>query len=131
MAFEERRRGRDRRARMRGGRRSTDRVNYGPLILLVTSDRPALQFWEALLIERRFSVVPSSDAAAALEAYGTLRPDVILASKRDLPVLRDLLSFCTRDRSTPLVELVSTPNLVDPVIQAIRRALHTPHRMAS
>jgi len=116
---------------MRGGRRDAVRVNYGPLILLVTSDRPALQFWEALLIERRFSVLPSSDAAAALEAYGTLRPDVILASKRDLPVLRDLLSFCTRDRSTPLVELVSTPNLVDPVIQAIRRALHTPHRMAS
>jgi len=131
MAFQERRRGGDRRAHMRGGRRSTDRITYGPLVFLVTSDATALHFWEALLIERKFAVMPFSEPGHALEAYAGLRPDVILASKRDLPALRDLLPFAAADAATPLVELVSTSNLVAPVIQAIRRALHVPHRMAS
>ena len=131
MVFQEQRRSGDRRAHMRGGQRSTDCVTCGPLIFLVTPDASALVFWEALLIERTFAVMPFSEAGHALEAYAALRPDVILASKRDLPALRDLLPFAAADAATPLIELVSTPNLVVPVIQAIRRALHVPHRMAS
>jgi len=117
--------------RMRGGRRIGDRVSHGPLIFLVTREPSALQFWEALLIERRFAVVPFSGPEAALDMYVALRPDVIVASKRDLPLLRQRLSFSGQDPVTPLVELVSTPDLVDPVMQAIRRALRVPHRMAS
>jgi len=131
MAMHERRTGGDRRAQMRGGRRRTDRVTYGPLIFLVTADVKALQFWEALLIERKFAVMPFSEPGHALDAYTTLAPDVIVASKRDVPVLRDLLSLTLRGARAPIVELVSTPNLVQPVMQAIRRALHVPHRLAS
>jgi len=131
MAMQERRTGGDRRASMRGGRRATDRVTYGPLIFLVTSDTAALRFWEALLVDRKFAVMPFVEPSHALDAYATLRPDVIVASKRDVPVLRDLLPLTVRGAAAPLVELVSTPNLVQPVMQAIRRALHVPHRLAS
>ncbi len=131
MAMQDRRTGGDRRARLRGGRRRTDRVTYGPLVFLVTSDVKALRFWEALLIDRKFAVMPFSEPSHALDAFATLSPDVIVASKRDLPVLRDLLPMTMPGASAPFVELVSTPNLVQPVLQAIRRALHVPHRLAS
>jgi hypothetical protein len=131
MATRDRRQSGDRRARMRGGRRAGDRASCGPLIFVVTREPLALRFWEALFIERRFAVVPFGEPAQALEMYAALRPDAIVASKRDLPMLRQRLSFGGRDPVTPLVELVSTPDLVEPVMQAIRRALRAPHRMAS
>ena len=62
MVFQEQRRSGDRRAHVRGGRRSIDWLTCGPLIFLVTPDASALVFWEALLIERNFAVMPFSEA---------------------------------------------------------------------
>ena len=106
-------------------------MSYGPLVFLVAHDPLVLQFWEALLIDRRFAVMPFTDPSSALEVCASLRPDAIVASKRDLPILRDRLAIGGPSTATPLIELVSTPDLVEPVIQAIRRALRVPHRLAS
>jgi len=89
----------------------------------VTRDPEHLLFWEAFLLERKFAVVPFAGAAPALELFSALRPELIVASKRDIAVLRDRLPRGPQGTAVPLVELVSSPNLVLPVLQAIRRAL--------
>ena len=124
MADHERRRGPDRRAHPRGGRRPGDQPGYGPLVFLVTREPEHLLFWEAFLLERKFSVVPCAGAGPALELFAALRPALIVASARDIAILRERLpDGC----EVPLVELVSSPNLVLPVLQAMRRALRASH----
>ncbi|HMF98229.1 MAG TPA: hypothetical protein VKE96_28210 [Vicinamibacterales bacterium] len=119
----ERRRGGDRRAHPRGGRRPGDPSGYWPLVFLVTREPEHLRVWEAFLLERKFAVVPCAGAGPALELFGALRPELIVASARDIATLRDRLPGGRRGTAVPLVELVSSPNLVEPVLQAIRRAL--------
>lgn len=119
----DRRRGGDRRAHPRGGRRPGDQPGYGPLVFLVTREPEHLLFWEAFLLERKFAVVPCDGPGPALELFAALRPALIVASARDLAVLRDRLPRGRQSTAVPLVELVSSPNLVEPVLQAIRRAL--------
>jgi hypothetical protein len=121
---EERRRGADRRVHFRGGRRPEDRDGYAPLVFVVTRERSHLLFWEALLLNLNFAVVPCDGPGPALEAFRALRPDVIVVSARDKAMLRDRLPSGRQGTPVPLVELVSTPDLIEPVIQAIRRALH-------
>jgi hypothetical protein len=120
----ERRRGADRRVHFRGGRRPEDRDGYAPLVFVVTREPSHLLFWEALLLNLKFAVVPCDGPGPALEAFRALRPDVILVSARDKAMLRDRLPSGRQGTPVPLVELVSTPDLIEPVIQAIRRALH-------
>jgi hypothetical protein len=123
----ERRRGADRRVHFRGGRRPEDRDGYAPLVFVVTREPSHLLFWEALLLKLKFAVVPCDGAGPALEAFRALRPDVILVSARDKAMLRDRLPSGRQGTPVPLVELVSTPDLIEPVVQAIRRALHESH----
>jgi len=117
------RRGGDRRAHPRGGRRPGDQPGHWPLVFLVTREPEHLLFWEAFLLERKFAVVPCAGAGPALELVAALRPALIVASARDIAILRDRLPGGRRGTAVPLVELVSSPNLVEPVLQAIRRAL--------
>jgi hypothetical protein len=121
---QERRRGADRRLHVRGGRRPEDRDGHAPLVFVVTREPSHLLFWEALLLNLKFAVVPCDGPGPALEAFRALRPDVILVSARDKAMLRDRLPSGRQGTPVPLVELVSTPDLIEPVIQAIRRALH-------
>jgi hypothetical protein len=121
---QERRRGADRRLHFRGGRRPEDRDGHAPLVFVVTREPSHLLFWEALLLNLKFAVVPCDGPGPALEAFRALRPDVILVSARDKAMLRDRLPSGRQGTPVPLVELVSTPDLIEPVIQAIRRALH-------
>jgi hypothetical protein len=123
MDERERRQGPDRRKQPRGGRRPGDQPGYGPLVFLVTREPEHLLFWEAFLLERKFAVVPCAGAGPALDLFGALRPDLIVASARDIAVLRSRLPGGRHGTTVPLVELVSSPNLVEPVLQAIRRAL--------
>jgi hypothetical protein len=123
MDGRERRGNGDRRAHARGGRRPGDQPGYGPLVFLVTREPEHLLFWEAFLLERKFAVVPCAGAGPAVELFGALRPELIVASARDIAVLRDRLPGGRHGSTVPLVELVSSPNLVEPVLQAIRRAL--------
>jgi hypothetical protein len=122
MSAEERRRSVDRRVHARGGRRPEDRSGYAPLIFVVTGDSD-LRFWEALLLERQFAVVPCNGPGAALEAFKAIRPDIIVASLRDIAAIRERLPTGRRGSPVPLVELVGSPNMVEPVLKAMRRAL--------
>ncbi len=130
MHNQERRRGGDRRHHFRGGRRPEDRNGHGPLVFVVTNEPSHLLFWEALLLNLKFAVVPCDGPGPALEAFRALRPDVIVASKRDKAMLRDRLPSGRGGAAVPLVELVTSPDLVEPVLQSIRRALHAPHAAA-
>ena len=123
MGKPERRRGGDRRAHLRGGRRPGDQPGNWPLVFLVTREPEHLLFWEAFLLERKFAVVPCAGAGPALELFGALRPQLMVASAHDIAILRDLLPGGRRGTAVALVELVSSPNLVEPVLLAIRRAL--------
>src|SRR5712671_644726 len=91
MQTHERRRGGDRRLHRRGGRRPEDRPGHGPLVFVVTNEPSHLLFWEALLLNLKFAVVPCDGPGPALEAFRALRPDVIVASKRDKAMLREQL----------------------------------------
>src|SRR5947209_8295847 len=76
----ERRQGGDRRLHIRGGRRSGDQLGYTPLVFVVTDEPSHLRFWEALLLNLKFAVVPCTGPEPALQALKALRPDVIVAS---------------------------------------------------
>jgi hypothetical protein len=123
MHSEERRRAGDRRTHPRGGRRPGDKPGYGPVVFLVTTEPEHLLFWEAFLLERRFAVVPCDGPEPAIQLFKALRPELIVASARDIAVLRDRLPGGRQGCTVPLVELVSSPNLVEPVLEAMRRAL--------
>src|SRR2546422_8903482 len=119
----ERRQGGDRRLHTRGGRRRGDRLGYTPLVFLVTDEPSHLRFWEALLLNLKFAVVPCTGPEPALQASRALRPDVIVVSSRHITMMRDRLRSDGEESAIPLVELVSTPNFVEPVIRAIRGAV--------
>lgn len=71
----------------------------------------------------KFAVVPCNGPGPALEAFSALRPDVMVASPRDIAMIRDRLPSGGRGSAVPPVELVSTPDSIEPVISAIRSAL--------
>ena len=48
-----------------------------------------------------------------------------------VPTLRDRLPSGRGGEAVPVVELVTGPDLVEPVLQSIRRALHVPRAAAS
>jgi hypothetical protein len=122
--LEERRNG-DRRLHARGGRRPEDRPGYTPLVFVVTRDAVHRDFWEGRLLELRFAVVPCDGFGPALEALHGLRPDVILAAGRDVPMLRDRLPSGRRGAAIPIVELAGATASTDLVIREIREALRT------
>ena len=124
----ERRQGGDRRLHIRGGRRSGDQLGYTPLVFVVTDEPSHLRFWEALLLNLKFAVVPCTGPEPALQALKALRPDVIVASSRDFTMMRDRLRSDEQGATIPVVELVSTPNFVEPVIRAIRGAVGATHK---
>ena len=113
---------------MRGGRRSGDQLGYTPLVFVVTDEPSHLRFWEALLLNLKFAVVPCTGPEPALQALKALHPDVIVASSRDFTIMRDRLRSDEQGATIPMVELVSTPNFVEPVIRAIRGAVGAMHK---
>jgi len=121
----DRRHGAERRIFPRGGRRSDDLASHSPLIFLVTRDPEHMRFWEALLLDRRFAVIPCNGAGPALEAFRALKPDVIVAASRDVAMLRDRMPAGRHGVSIPLVEFAGKPDSGDPLVEEIRRALRT------
>jgi hypothetical protein len=125
MKTADRRREAERRIFPRGGRRASDLASYSPLIFLVTREAEHMRFWEALLLDRRFAVIPCNGAGPALEAFRALKPDVIVAASRDVAMLRDRLPSGRHGTSIPLVEFAGAPDSGDPLVAEIRRALRT------
>jgi len=115
----------ERRIFPRGGRRATDVASHSPLIFLVTREPEHMRFWEALLLDRRFAVIPCKGAGPALEAFRALKPDAIVAASRDVAMLRDRLPSGRHGTSIPIVEFTGRPDSGDRLVEEIRRALQT------
>jgi hypothetical protein len=82
---------------------------------LVTREIPSTSCsGKAFLLERKFAVVPCAGAGPALDLFAALRPALIVASARDIAVLRERLPGGQHGCEVPLVELVSSPDLVLP-----------------
>ena len=64
----------DRRRLPRGGRRSTDREGFAPLVLLVGSDPDVVGQSDAVLAKLRFAVATCANADEALRVMNGLRP---------------------------------------------------------
>ena len=125
MSNSERRQNEERRTFPRGGRRARDLASYSPLIFLVTREPEHMRFWETLLQEHRFAVIPCNGAGPALEAFRALTPDVIVAASRDVAMLRDRLPCGRRGTSIPIVEFAGQPDSGDLLIEKLRRTLRT------
>src|SRR5438034_2500560 len=123
MKQTDRRHGAERRIFPRGGRRASDLASYSPLIFLVTREPEQMRSWEAMLLDRRFAVIPCNGAGPALEAFRALKPDVIVAASRDVAMLRDRLPSGRRGASSPLVEFAGKPESGDVLVEEIRRTL--------
>ena|SRR5712692_8321236 len=114
----ERRDGPDRRRHPRGGRRTSDRPGFAPLVLVVDRDPAGREMSEAILAKLHFAVAPVDSVEKALTVMTALRPDVIVAREADVARLRDRASL----DGAPIV---TTDRGIEPdkLVEEIRRAL--------
>jgi len=111
------RRGLDRRAIPRGGRRATDKAGHAPLVLLVDHDENATARCEAILAKLHFAVAPTRTLDDARKVMESLRPNIIVASIAGAAALRQ-----ANASDLPVVIL---DNVMDPqtLVDEIRREL--------
>jgi hypothetical protein len=112
------RRGPDRRATRRGGRRDGDRKGYAPLVLLVDDNEDSNARCEAILAHLHFAVAPTRSIDEATRVMDALRPDIIVARIADAAALR-------RATAADLPIVLLADDLLDPevLIEEIRREL--------
>jgi PleD family two-component response regulator len=114
----EHRRGPDRRSTRRGGRRTTDKAGYAPLVLIVDDNEDSNARCEAILAKLHFAVAPTRSIEEAARVMDALRPDVIVARVADAAALRQATAA-----DLPIVLLAE--DLLDPeaLVNEIRREL--------
>jgi hypothetical protein len=114
----EQRNGADRRNTRRGGRRTTDKPGYAPLVLLVDGDEDSNVRCEAILAKLHFAVAPTRSVDEAIRVMEALRPNLIIARVADAAALRQATAA-----DLPLVILGD--DLLDPeaLVEEIRREL--------
>ena len=114
----EQRNGADRRSTRRGGRRTTDKPGYAPLVLLVDGDEDSNVRCEAILAKLHFAVAPTRSVDEAIRVMEALRPNLISARIADAAALRQATAA-----DLPLVILGD--DLLDPeaLVEEIRREL--------
>jgi hypothetical protein len=114
----EQRNGADRRSTRRGGRRTTDKPGYAPLVLLVDGDEDSNVRCEAILAKLHFAVAPTRSVDEAIRVMEALRPNLIIARIADAAALRQATAA-----DLPLVILGD--DLLDPeaLVEEIRREL--------
>jgi CheY-like chemotaxis protein len=121
----EHRRGPDRRSTRRGGRRTTDKAGYAPLVLIVDDNEDSNGRCEAILAKLHFAVAPTKSIEEATRVMDALRPDVIVARVADAAALRQATAA-----DLPIVLLAE--DLLDPevLVNEIRKELraHKPQR---
>jgi len=118
----EHRRGGDRRAQRRGGRRATDEPGYAPLVLLVDEEGSKSRRCEAILARLHFAVAPASSTEEAIRVMAAVRPNIIVARVADAAALRQATSA-----DVPVVLLNDD---LDPelLVEEIRRELRAKRR---
>ena len=114
----EHRRGPDRRSTRRGGRRTTDKAGFAPLVLIVDDNEDSNARCEAILAKLHFAVAPTRSIEEAGRVMEALRPDVIVARVADAAALRQATAA-----DLPIVLLAE--DLLDPevLVNEIRREL--------
>ena len=117
------RRGPDRRAQARGGRRSDDKPGFAPLVLVVDAESNGNSRCHAILAKLHFAVAPAHDVAEAIRVMEALRPNIIVARIADAAAIRQATAA-----DVPVVIL--TDDLADPevLIAEIRKELSTRRR---
>jgi PleD family two-component response regulator len=117
------RRGPDRRAQSRGGRRADDKPGFAPLVLVVDGESNGNSRCEAILAKLHFAVAPAHDAAEAIRVMEALRPNIIVARIADAAAIRQATAA-----DVPVVIL--SDDMADPevLIAEIRKELSTRRR---
>jgi CheY-like chemotaxis protein len=123
MSMEHRQGRGDRRRHQRGGRRTTDRPGYAPLVMVVDGEFARRDVTETILARLHFAVAPVESADKALALMQAIRPELIVSPAHDAPRLR---SVAPADRSGNPIPIVSTADDnrdPDILVDAIRSAL--------
>ena len=120
----ERRDGPDRRRGPRGGRRLEDPKGYSPLVLVADDDADSGARCVAILARLRFAVAPAHSVEEAIKVMAALRPDLIVARRRDEPALREQMASNPAIGQIPLLTLTAANETPQILIEEIRRALH-------
>lgn len=118
MSGGERRTGKDRRARHRGGRRTTDSA-VRTVLVLVAGGESAIRTHAAHALEIQGFTVALCEASDALRAATTMVPDVVVADVSVAILLRGRLPIGRTGR-TAIVDLVTH---VDLVCERVRSAI--------
>jgi hypothetical protein len=115
--------GPDRRRQPRGGRRSSDRGGYSPMVMVIDDDSHRRDIAEAILAKLRFAVAPFESADQAIGAMRGLLPDAVVAREHAADAIRGRLPNDREGRVIPL--LLVTDDLAEPeaLIEALRRLL--------
>jgi len=118
-SIDEHRQRSDRRKQSRGGRRTSDRPGFAPLVLVADEESQSLEMCEAILAKLHFAVAPVNSVEKAVAVIETLRPDVIVAHAKDVMPLQR----AAWPSGVPFVNV--TEDMRDPnaVVQAIRQAI--------
>jgi PleD family two-component response regulator len=108
----------DRRSVRRGGRRTTDKSGYAPLVLLVDGDDDSNARCEAILARLHFAVAPTRSIEEATRVMEALRPNLIVARIADAAALR-------QSTAADLPIILLADDLMDPetLVEEIRREL--------
>jgi hypothetical protein len=115
--------GPDRRQFARGGRRTSDRAGYAPMVVVIDNDATRLDVSETILAKLRFAVAPFATVEKAIAAMHALRPEIVVARVDCVHELRGRLPIDRDGRAIPLLPL--TAELTEPskLIDALRRLI--------
>jgi hypothetical protein len=116
------RRGPDRRAVPRGGRRASDRPGFAPLVLILDPDADSNARYEAILARLHFAVAPTRTIEEARRVVEGLRPNIIIAGIAEAAELR-------RAQASDLPVIILNDAVKDPerLVDEIRRELRARH----
>jgi DNA-binding NtrC family response regulator len=120
---QEQRLGPDRRRQPRGGRRTSDRGGYTPMVVVIDDDARRRDISEAILAKLRFAVAPFESVDKAIAAMRALRPEVVVAREDAVASLSGMLPTDREGRVIPLLAITDDLAAPEVLVEAIRRLL--------
>jgi len=115
--------GPDRRQFARGGRRTTDKAGYAPMVVVIDDDATRLDLSEAILAKLRFAVAPFASVDRAVSAMHAIMPEVVVARSECVRELRDRLPRDRDGRAIPLLPLTAELSEPAALVEALRQVI--------
>jgi hypothetical protein len=115
--------GPDRRRFARGGRRTSDKAGYAPMVILIDDDATRLDLSEAILAKLRFAVAPFASVERAITAMQGLMPEIVVARAECVRELRGRLPLDRDGRAIPLLPLTAELSEPAALIEALRQLI--------